>query len=141
MYNLLNMISMEIWSILVYSGLVFVTILIQATYSARTAGVAYGLSNHTESQPNKGPAGKRIDNTLNNLKEGAVMYLPLAILAVTLDVTNAWTYYAALATILSRVLYVPTYIFGIEKLRSIIFTPSLLAVPAMAVGIILGLLI
>jgi len=124
--------------VLVYVGLLFVTMLIQATYSSRTAGIAYNLSNHDKPQPNKRPVGIRIDNTLNNLKEGALMFLPLALLVIHLDISNAWTYYAALATIISRVLYVPIYIAGIEKIRTIIFVPSLLAIPALAFGLFLG---
>jgi len=63
----------------------------------------------------------------------------LALVAVALDISNAWTYYAALAAIISRVLYVPIYIIGIQKIRSIIFAPFLLAVPVMVIGIIIGL--
>ena len=112
--------------------------LVQAMYSFKTAGAAYNLSNHEQPQINKGPVGIRIDNTLNNLKEGALIYIPLTLLVVFLDVSNAWTYYAALVTIIARVLYVPIYVAGITTLRSAVFAFSLFAVPAMFVGLMTG---
>lgn len=63
------------------------------------------------------------------------MYVPLALLAVHFGISNTWTYYAALATILSRLWYVPIYIIGIQKIRTFIWVPSFVAVPMMAYGI------
>ena len=131
--------TLEAWSILTYSILVLFLILIQGIYSIRTAGVAYGFSNRETPRLDKSGISVRIDNTLDNFKEGALMYLPLALLAVSLNLSNAWTYYAALATIISRLLYIPIYIVGIEKVRTLVWIPSFLAVPAMAFGIYRGL--
>ncbi len=131
--------TIEAWSIFIYGLLVFISVFIQATYIGKTAGPAYGFSNHETPQPNKGPMGIRIDNMLGNLKEGALMYLPFAVLAVHFDISNVWTHYAALATIISRLIYVPIYIIGIEKLRTLIWAPSFLAIPAIAYGIYLGI--
>ncbi|NCO02591.1 MAG: MAPEG family protein [Alphaproteobacteria bacterium] len=113
--------------------------MIQATYKSKTAGPGYGFSNNETPQPNKGLMGIRIDNMLANLKEGALMYLPIALLAVYFDISNVWTSNAALVTIISRIIYIPVYIIGIEKLRTLIWAPSFLAIPAMAYGIYLGI--
>ena len=131
--------TLEALSIFTYGLLVFLGVLIQATYKGKTAGPAYGFSNNETPQPNKGPMGIRIDNMLANLKEGALMYLPFALLAVHFDISNVWTSYAALVTIISRIIYMPVYIIGIEKLRTLIWAPSFLAIPAMAYGIYLGI--
>lgn len=131
--------TLEAWSILTYSILVLFLILIQGIYSIRTASVAYGFSNCETPQLDKSDIGVRIDNTLNNFKEGALMYLPLALIAVSLNHSNTWTYYAALATIISGLVYIPVYIMGIEKIRTFVWIPSYLAVPTMAFGIFLGL--
>lgn len=66
------------------------------------------------------------------------MYLPLALLAVSLDISNGWTYSAALLTIISRLLYVPIFVLGIRTIRTIVWIPSFAAVPLMSVGIMLG---
>ncbi|MGB3407727.1 MAG: MAPEG family protein [Jannaschia sp.] len=125
-------------SIIIYALLIFGVVAIQAGYASVTAGTAFGFSNRDAPQPGMGPAGRRIDRTLGNLKEGAIMYLPLAITAVALDISNGWTFYAALATILSRVLYVLIFLVGIQTIRTFVWVPSFAAIPAMAVGIMVG---
>jgi len=128
--------TLEAWSIFVYAILAFFLVVIQAAYASKTAGSDYGFSNREVPQPNKGAIGIRIDKTLDNFKEGSLMYLPLAILATSLSISNTWTFYAALITIISRSVYIPVYIVGIEKLRTLVWLPSFLAIPAMAYGIL-----
>lgn len=131
--------TIEAWSIFLYGLLVFLVIFIQAAYSGITEGLAFGFSNRDKRPSHKGRIGNRIDNTLNNLKEGAVMYAPLALLAVHYEISNPWTYYAAWATIISRLCYVPIYITGIQKVRTFVWSLSFLAIPALAYGIYLGI--
>lgn len=66
----------------------------------------------------------RIDKPLGNYKEGAIMSLPPAILAVSLDVSNGWTWAAALVTVLSRLTYVHGFCLGIPILRTLIGCPA-----------------
>lgn len=131
--------TMELLSVVVYALLIFITVIVQSSYMARNAGLVFSLGNREKSQTNKKPLGNRIDRTLENLKEGGIMYVPLAVLAVSTGVSNPWTYYAALATIISRILYIPVYIFGVRIVRSLVFAPSLIAIPVMAYGVISGL--
>ena len=131
--------SMELLSVVIYALLIFIMVLLQSTYMAKTAGLVFSFGNREKAQPSKKPLGNRIDRTLENLKEGGIMYVPLAVLAVSTDVSNPWTYYAALTTIISRILYVPVYIFGVRIVRSLVFAPSLIAIPVMAYGVISGL--
>jgi len=130
--------TIEAWSVFLYGLLVFLGIFIQATHTGITEGLAFGFSNRDKRPSHKGRIGDRIDNTLNNLKEGAVMYVPLALLAVHYEISNPWTYYAAWATIISRLCYVPIYIIGIQKVRTFVWAISFLAIPALAYGIYLG---
>ena len=78
--------TLEALSILVNAILISSAVAVQASYAALTAGLTagltFGFSNRDGAQPGRGPAGARIDKTLGNLKEGAIMYLPLALLAV-----------------------------------------------------------
>jgi uncharacterized MAPEG superfamily protein len=130
--------TLEALSILIYALLIFGAVAVQATYAALTAGLAFGFSNRDGAQPGMGPAGLRIDKTLGNLKEGATMYLPLALLAVSLDISNAWTWGAALVTIVSRLIYAPVFYLGIPVMRTLVWGPSFAAIPAIAFGIIVG---
>lgn len=130
--------SLVAWSILTYALLIFACVVLQPTRLALTGGMKYGLSNRDTVPPEKSAFAHRIDRTLGNLKEGGAMYLPLALLAVALDASNPWVHYAALATMISRALYVPIYLAGVPVVRTLVWTPSLLAVPAMAYGIWLG---
>jgi uncharacterized MAPEG superfamily protein len=130
--------TLEALSILVYALLIFGAIAVQGAYASRTAGLAYGFSNRPGTPPGMGPFGLRIDRTLGNLKEGAIMYLPLALLAVSLDISNGLTWGAALATILSRLIYIPVFYLGIPVLRTLVWAPSFLAIPALSIGILVG---
>ncbi|NJM35001.1 MAG: hypothetical protein HC850_10185 [Rhodomicrobium sp.] len=131
--------TVEAWSIFIYGLLVFLGVTLQATYQTMTAGPEYGVTNRDKPQPGKGRMGYRIDNTLNNLKEGALMYVPLTLLTIHFGISNPWTYYAAWVTIVSRLLYIPIYVLGIQTVRTLVWAPSFLAVPALAYGIFLGL--
>lgn len=130
--------TLEALNIFIYVLLIFGAFVVQGIYSSLTAGAAYGFSNREVAQPGMGPAGLRIDRTIGNLNDGAIMYLPLALLAVSLDISNGWTYSAALLTIISRLLYVPVFVLGIRTIRTVVWTPSFAAVPLMSVGIMLG---
>lgn len=131
--------TIEALSILIYVLLLFAVVATQATYAGITAGNDFGFSNRDDPQPGLGPFGRRVNKTLANLKEGAIIYLPLAVMAVALDVSNTWTIVAAVTTIISRVLYVPIYFAGIPVLRTLIWAPGFVAIPLMAWGIMAGL--
>lgn len=83
--------TLEAHGIPVYSFLIFGALAVQSTCSALTAGPAFGFSNREGAPPSTQATGLRIDKTPGNLKEGAIMYLPLALLAVNLDISNGWT--------------------------------------------------
>ena len=131
--------TVETWSVLVYGLLVLFTVVFQSIYNVITGALRYGLSNREGEQPNKGPLGFRIDRTLSNTIEGALMYLPFALIAIHLDISNVYTLYAAILTIISRVLYTPIYILGIEKIRTLVWTVGFISIPMMVYGIFLGI--
>lgn len=133
-------VTIEILSILIYVALLFGCLIVQASYALKTAGLSYGLSARDHPQPRKGAMGRRIDRTIENLKEGSAMYLPLALLTVNAEISNTWTYYAALVTICSRLIYVPIYILGVPVIRTLVWAPSLFAIPVLAYGFYQGML-
>ena len=116
--------TLEALSILIYALLMFAAVTVQATYSARTAGLTFGFSNREGAPPSMGAAGLRIDRTLANLKEAATMYLPLPPLAVSLDIANGWTWGAALLKIASRLIYIPVFYLGIPVVCTLAGRPA-----------------
>ena len=130
--------TLETISVLIYALLIFAAIAVQGAYSSLTAGPAYGFSNREGAAPGMGAVGLRIDKTLANLKEGAIMYLPLALLAINLDISNTWTWWAALLTMVSRLIYVPIFYLGIPVIRTLVWSPSFIAIPLLAIGIVVG---
>ncbi len=130
--------TVEQWSVLIYSGLLFFMVTFQAIYTAIDKGLAYGFSNRTE-LIEKNAFNVRIDSTLNNLKEGAIVYLPLVLLGIHLGVSNNWTEIAASMTIISRLVYVPVFLAGIPILRTFVWIPSFLAVPIYLMGCLMFL--
>ena len=129
----------EAWSIVIYGLLIFLVVAFQGGYQSATETTEFGFSNRETPSPNKGAMGHRIDRTLDNLKEGALMYVPLALLAVHFGISNSFTFYAALMTIMSRIAYVPIYVFGVTTIRTFVWAPSFLAIPLLVYGIFLGL--
>lgn len=130
--------TIEALSILIYALLLFAVVATQATYAGITAGNDFGFSDRENPQPGLERFGRRVDKTLANLKEGSIIYLPLALMAAALEVSNTWTVVAAIATIISRTLYVPIFFAGIPVLRTLIWAPSFVAMPLMAWGIVAG---
>lgn len=129
-------VTIEIISLLVLSFLIFLTIITQSTYLAMTSGTGYGFTNRESLPPNKGPFGFRIDNTLNNLKEGVAVYLPLVVVSSILGISNEWTQGSAWAMIIMRSLYVPIYFAGIQKLRTFVWNISFFSIPFYLYGIL-----
>ena len=48
------------------------------------------------------------------------MYLPLALVSVSLEISNEWTHGAAFVMILSRLIYVPVFVLGIPVARTLV---------------------
>jgi uncharacterized MAPEG superfamily protein len=128
--------SYEAVSIILYVLLIVALLVVQMSYTALVSGFTFGFSNRDDPQPKLGKFGIRINNTIANMKEGAVIYLPLATLCCALDISNGLTTAAALMTIVSRTLYVPIYLAGITVVRSFVWAPSFIAVPLMAWGML-----
>jgi hypothetical protein len=57
---------------------------------------------------------------------------------ISLDISNGWTWGAALLTIVSRLIYVPVFYLGIPVARTMVWAPSFVAIPALAAGILIG---
>ena len=125
----MNLITIENWALITYGVCIFVCILIQASNLALTAGIDYAYSNRANTPKNKSDFGYRVDHTLRNNIEGLCIFLPFAVVAGIHDISNTWTQYAAIAIIISRILYMPIYFSGLTYPRTIVWLLSYMAIP------------
>lgn len=103
------------------------------------SGLAFGPRNREHSFPIREPFGRRIFQTIIHLKRVDCTYLPLGLLAVAMDSSNAWKNYAALAAHFPGLRCVPVHRFGIERIRPLVGFPRFFAAPVFAIGVVLGI--
>lgn len=130
--------SIELWSLFAVGGMLFVTIAIQATYMDLTSGIPYVLSNRDTPQPEGGVLGQRLARAVRNQTEGSAVWVTLVLVALLTDTSNAFTYWASVAVIIGRVLYVPFYLFGPEPLRSAAWAGFFVGTPVFVYGLLLS---
>ena len=130
--------SIELWSLFVGGEILFVTIAIQATYMDLTSGIPYLLSNRDTPPPKEGVLGQRLARAVQNQTEGSAVWVPFVLVALLTDTSNAFTYWASVAVIIGRVLYVPFYLFGPGPLRSAAWAGFFFGTPVFVFGLLLG---
>jgi len=129
--------SIELWSLFVSGGILFTTIGIQATNMDPTRGIPYPLPSHDTHPPREGVLGQRLARAVRNQTEGSAVWVPLVLVALLTDTSNAFTYCASVAVIIGRVLYVPFYLFGPGPLRSAAWAGFFLGTPVFVYGLLL----
>ncbi|EBA12633.1 MAPEG family protein [Roseobacter sp. CCS2] len=128
--------SMELWSLFAVGGMLFVTIAIQATYMDLTSGVGYALSSRDDPPPKEGVIGERLARAVRNQTEGAAVWMPLVLVALQTDTSNSFTYWASVAMIVGRILYVPFYMLGLNPLRSMAWLGFFFGTPVFIYGLL-----
>ena len=78
----------------------------------------------------------RIDRAIQNYKENLLYFLPLAMLAVALDVSNFYTAAGAELFVVSRVIYVPLYLTSIPGPRSMAWAGGIIGCFMIGCGLI-----
>lgn len=130
--------SIELWSLFAVSGMLFVTIAVQAAHMDLTSGIPYVLSNRDAPPPKEGVLGQRLARAVRNQTEGSAVWVPLVLVALLTDTFNAYTYWASVAVIVGRVLYVPFYLFGPGLLRSAAWSGFFFGTPVFVYGLFFG---
>ena len=137
--------SIELWSLFVGGGILFTTIVIQATNMDPTRGIPYPLPSHDTPPPKEGVLGQRLARAVRNQTESSAVWVPFVLVALLTDTSNAFTYWASnaftywasVAVIVGRVLYVPFYLFGPGPLRSAAWAGFFLGTPVFVYGLLL----
>lgn len=116
----------EVTVLVLYGLLVIVTLLLQATGALTQLGMGYLLGSRDEGRTVSGIAG-RLERALNNSITAMVLFAPAVLLIVVTDKSTSQTVLAAQAFLIARVVYLPSYAFGITGLRSLAWTVGLLS--------------
>lgn len=101
-----------------YGLLVAVTLILQATGAMTQLGIGYLLGTRDEEHTVTGMSA-RLDRALNNSVIAMALFAPAILLHVAADSTSTQTLLLAKAFLIGRVVYLPTYVFGLKGIRSL----------------------
>ena len=113
--------SIELWALLVAGVMTYLTILIQQLNMSKTLGTPVSLSNR-DMMPEETPLGGRLRRAATNGVESIAVFAPLVLVAQLTDTSNAWTQYAAIAFMISRILYLPSYALKLVPIRTLVWS-------------------
>lgn len=120
----------EIQILALYGLLVILTLILQATGGLTQLGMGYLLGSRDENRTVKGIAG-RLERALNNSVTAMVLFAPAVLLIHVTDSSTNETLLAAQAFLIARLVYLPSYAFGIVGLRSLAWTVGIVATTAL----------
>lgn len=126
--------SIELVALLTVGFMTFLTIFIQQNYSSKVHGMAHSMSNR-DTAVEETKVGGRLRRAAGNNVEAVAMFAPLVIVAQFADISNSWTVYASYAFIVSRILYVPSYLLGLVPIRSTAWMLGFFAIPFFVYGL------
>jgi uncharacterized MAPEG superfamily protein len=116
----------EITILILYGFLVIVTLLMQATGAMTQLGMGYLLSSRDEHRTVSGIAG-RLERALNNSVTAMALFAPAVLLIVVTDSSTNQSVLACQAFLIARIVYLPSYAFGLVGIRSLAWTVGLLS--------------
>lgn len=120
------------------AAILFGSIIAQGLYTDLVSGLAYSLSSRDLPAPRYGVLGHRLARNVRNQLEGLAVFLPLAVVAAELGVSNPWTQWASAVYVGARALYPFAYALGWTPYRSILWSVGFLALPVFAYGLVSG---
>ena len=130
--------TIELLSVLVTGAMLWLSIVVQQLHLDKLGGTAYALSNRDTPPPDSLAQG-RLLRAVRNQSDVAAVWVALVLVQQLTGSAGALTYWAAVAMIVSRVLYLPFYAFGLTPFRSLAWALFLLAAPIFTIGVVLGL--
>jgi len=110
--------------LILYAFLVIITLLLQATGALTQLGMGYLLGARDEGRTVSGIAG-RLERALNNSITAMVLFAPAVLLIVVTESSSNQTVLAAQIFLLARLVYLPSYAFGLTGIRSLAWTLGL----------------
>ena len=116
----------EITVLVLYAFLVIVTLILQATGALTQLGMGYLLGSRDEGRTVSGIAG-RLERALSNSITAMVLFAPAVLLIVVTESSTNQTVLATQAFLVARLVYLPSYAFGLVGIRSLAWTVGLLS--------------
>ena len=110
--------TIELWSSLGVSLVLFAAILIQQIAIDRKYGATYALSNRASVPVSVSPLVERLTRLVRNHVEGVALFVPLGLIATGAGVSNTFTQAGAIAFLAMRVFHLLFYAAGITPFRS-----------------------
>jgi len=114
----------EITVLILYAFLVIVTLLLQATGALTQLGIGYLLGSRDEGRTVTGIAS-RLERALSNSITAMVLFAPAVLLIAVTEKSSAQSVLAAQVFLIARLVYLPSYAFGIVGVRSLAWTAGL----------------
>lgn len=116
----------EITVLVLYAFLVIVTLILQATGALTQLGMGYLLGSRDEGRTVSGIAG-RLERALSNSITAMVLFAPAVLLILVTESSTNQTVLATQAFLVARLVYLPSYAFGLVGVRSLAWTVGLLS--------------
>lgn len=101
-----------------YGLLVVITLVLQATGAMTQLGMGYLMSSRDEGRTVTGMSA-RLDRALSNSVTAMALFAPAVILHVVADSTSGQTLMLAQAFLIGRLIYLPSYVFGLVGIRTL----------------------
>ncbi|MEO1662785.1 MAG: MAPEG family protein [Pseudomonadota bacterium] len=130
--------SVEMISLLAFLALFAALLLAQPLVLAKARGMQYVTGNRDGAPDPAHPSVGRLARTVNNSIEAAVLFVPLVLATEVLGVSNALTQYGAITFVAARAAYAVLYPLGVVGLRTLVWNAGLVALAAMATGLIIA---
>jgi uncharacterized MAPEG superfamily protein len=106
--------------------LAVIQILLPASFRNRETGLDYNAGPRDEPGPAVGVITARLQRAQRNLYETLPLFLAAVLIAHIAGREGNMTYYGAWLYALSRVVYIPSYAFGVPYVRSLIWALSMI---------------
>lgn len=87
-----------------------------------------------DTPPPSSLTSQRARRALNNMNEGMLMFMPIALLVAMNDGPTM----GAMVFLIARIIYLPAYLLGVPVLRSAVWFIGLMGIALMAFGLIFG---
>ena len=120
------MLTDELSLLALYGLYVAITLVLQATGAMQQLGMGYLLSSRDEQHTPTGIAA-RLERALWNSVSAMALFAPAILILHARDAFSDATLLAAQVFLIARVVYVPTYAFGIIGVRSLAWAAGFFA--------------
>ncbi|MEM0947003.1 MAG: MAPEG family protein [Pseudomonadota bacterium] len=120
------MLASELSILAIYGLIVAITLLLQATGALLQLDMGYLLSSRDEGRTVTGMAA-RTERALSNSVTAMALFAPAILILAVKDAFSAQSLLAAQVFLAARVIYLPSYVFGIIGIRSLAWTVGFFA--------------